>query len=201
MKKNVSESATGVVSYKREAEALLKSCPSLASFRRRRLFQVFLKMAVVGITFLSLTGYLYFDTRQVAIAVVGGAFTVFALYKIANPRKNFQRRCGTIREITFFQTRVNNKNGPINMYGAMMDAVVLIVSLETPTGRRYKIELENRFQDLIKTGDVLIQLPGVPHFINKSPSDLVICPYCGNIMPRDSEDCVGCGRENIYGRN
>ena len=200
MKKSVSESAAGAATYRREAEALLKSCPDLASFRRRRLLQVFLKMAVIGIALLALTGYLYFDTRQVAIAVVGGALTLFVLYKIANPCKNFQRRCGIVREITFFQTRVNNKNGPMHMYGAMMDAVVLIVSLETATGRRYKMELENRFQDLIKTGDVLIQMPGVPHFINKSPGDLVICPYCGNIMPREGGECVGCGRENIYGR-
>ena len=187
-------------SYKKEAEELLKRCPNLARIRKKRLFKIFFKTSIVCLAILGLTGYLYFSTHQVALAVVGVALAAYALYKTANPRKNLQRRYGRVEEIRFFQTRVVNKKGFMNSYTAMMDAVVLIVSLKAANGRRYKMELENRFQDVIKEGDVLIQLPGIPYFINKTPGDWVICPYCGNMMPRESEDCIGCGRENIYGR-
>ena len=201
MNHSASNPTPKIGSYKEEAETLLRRAPSLAKNRKKRLFTLFFKMALVGIAILGLTGYLYYSTHQIALAVVGVCLTVFALYKIADPRKHFIRRCGRVAAIQFFQTRVVNKNGFMNTYTAMMDAVVLIVSLEAANGRRYKLELENRFQDVIREGDVLIQLPGIPYFVSKTPCDLVVCPYCGNMMPRENEDCIGCGRENIYGRN
>ena len=197
----VSNSTKEIGFYKKEAEALLRNSPSLAKIRKKRIFKLFFKMSLVEIAILGLTGYLYYSTHQIALAVVGVGLALFALYKIADPRKNFKRRCGRVTEIKFFQTRVVNKNGFMNSYTAMMDAVVLIVSLEAANGRRYKLELENRFQDVIREGDVLIQLPGIPYFINKTPCDLVVCPYCGNMMPKENEDCIGCGRENVYAQD
>ena len=201
MKTSTFPSASGWGSYKQEASALLARYPDLRKARQKRLFKLFFKTFLVGVAILGLTGYLYYDTRQVALAVVGVALAVFALYKIADPRRNFKRRCGRVAEIQFFQTRVVNKNGFMNSYTAMMDAVLLVVWLESANGRRYKLELENRFQDVVRVGDVLIEMPGIPYFVNETSGDLIVCPFCGNMMPRKNKDCIGCGRPNIYAQN
>ena len=76
---------------KKEAEALLRNSPSLAKIRKKRIFKLFFKMSLVEIAILGLTGYLYYSTNQIALAVVGVGLVLFALYKIADPRKNFKR--------------------------------------------------------------------------------------------------------------
>ena len=187
--------------YKKEEGKVLRLHPELSKYRKKRLLKLYLKMLISGATILALTVFLYCQTPQIAIAVIGGLFALVGVYKIADPRKNFTKKCGKITKISLVQKRVNNKNGMQFSYTAMMDAVVLVVSIETPGGRRYEIELSDQYQPCIKEGDVLLRIPGVPYFIIPNPQEMVVCPYCGNIMPRENTNCVGCGQENIYVKN
>ena len=184
--------------YRQEACAVLTVYPALAAFRKKQLRKLWLKILLSSLLILGLTGYLYYETNQIALAVMGVALFAFSLYKTANPRRNFSRRCGVVREAAPTAKRVNNKNGFTFGYTAMMDAVVLVVLLEASNGRMHRMELGGQFESTIRKGDILLRLPGVPYPVTKTPGDIVICPYCGTIMPRENADCVGCGEGNIY---
>ena len=185
-------------SYKNEVAAFLEEQPGFAKYRKKRLLKLFFKMLFSTLAILALTVFLYFQTTQIAILIIGILLALFAVFKIADPRKNFSKQYGRITEISVVQKRVINKNGMMNSYTAMMDAIVLIVKLEAPSGREYKMELDDSYQNVIKVGDILLRLPGVPYPITRSPHEMVTCPCCGNIMPRETLNCVNCGCENIY---
>lgn len=188
-------------SYNSEIANIHNTHPELLQYRKKRLLKLCFKMFFLGLVILALFTFLYFQTQQIAIVIIGVLAALFCIYRIANPRKNFSKKYGKVTDISFVQKRVNNKNGMKYGYTAMTDTLVLVVSFESPDGKLHEMELSDQFKNCIKKDDVLLRIWGIPYPLIKGSNDMVVCPYCGNNILHKTTKCAGCGHDNIYFQN
>ncbi len=185
-----------MLSYRQASADFLRAHPELQRFRKKRLCWVIVKMCLSFIAVAAIAVFLYLQTPHVVILVLGAVIALAAAYRVGMPHRHFARRYATVEKIEYLEKRVSRKG---NIRG-MTDAIVLVADVKHTNGSMKKLEWPTLYDGVLRSGDTLLQIPGIPFLLTPTPHDKVICPFCGGVMPRDNDYCVECKRINMYDR-
>ena len=95
------------------------------------------------------------------------------------------------------QVRLMSNNGVSSRTATsthrMYQRALTVYTVQAPDGRRVTFEAEIRYERVYSVGDRVLRLPGMRLPVDLSPERYVLCPFCGNISPKENETCVECG--------
>lgn len=183
--------------YREKLAKLLQDNPNLKKYRRKKLIAFYFKLALIELAAVAAT--LYLDAYKIPIApVLGLIIAIGGPFLFLSPHKFFAtRKMGVIKAIEYEQRRViEGVTGKLT-YTDMKARTFLDCTIEDRNGRRSHFEVKQQYQKIYHIGDEVIGLLGVEYPINLTPHSFVLCPICGNMMPRENDDCVECGSKRI----
>ena len=74
----------------------------------------------------------------------------------------------------------------------MYQRAITVYTVQTPDGRTQTFEAEIRYENVFKNGEKVIRLPGMLYPVDLNPERFVLCPFCGNISPKENAVCIEC---------
>lgn len=185
-------------SYKYAKRRALEAYPALRRYRRERMLRILGKWLLWSLPVLALAVYMCIRYTHVAIPLIGAVIVFAVFWRTVAPLHNCKRFYGTITNLTAIVKRVRSNNGWVIVPTALTDSVVLVVTMQLPTGKTRNVEVNSRFEEVLEVGDELIYLPGLVHPIHLTPGLRNICPCCGDLVTKEFDRCPGCGKENVY---
>ena len=185
-----------MTNYSTERKLLFEENPDLRAYQRKKLIVFCFKLLLLEAIVILLSVYLMSYTES-AIAL-GVCFAVALPWWILKPQIVFGRSCiGTIKEVVSVSRRVTRDKGFAVFYTDTHSRTFIVCRVVTPQNRELEFEFSDQYENVYHKGDTVIKLPAVPYPINLTEHDWGLCPFCGNIMPKENDCCVECNANSI----
>lgn len=182
-------------SYRDVRQDLLKVEPRFQQIQRR---------AVLGFLLWTIP----LEALIVAFSIGAYALTPAALYigivlgicvlvwRLKAARLIGNRLYGTIVSQTR-EVRLMSNDGVSSRTGGsvhrMYQRALTVYTVQAPDGQNVTFTAEIRYERVFKNGEKVIRLPGMLYPVDLNPERYVLCPFCGNISPKENDLCIECG--------
>lgn len=182
------------MTYSEQKQMLLNHNPALASMIKRKQWTLVAKLILFEAPILAATVYLTTVTvSAIPIGVIIAALVAFFTLRAAGVfRPKFYGKIVSFeKESRLFAKDKTSRVGDF-YYGN-----VIIYTVENEMGKCARFEVAEKCARAYTVGDVVIRLPFVEYPIDLIRDDWEICPFCGNVFPKESEYCVECGAPKL----
>jgi len=180
--------------YHTEWHKLLRKNRDLSETKRKKVIFFFIKCALSELIWLAFSLYLHSRVPTVT-CIVFCIVMALILPLVFNPFKLFANdKHGKITSVKCEARNTGSKN---SMRG-IREYLVVVIEYDDEKGRSHDIDLPKMYEKCFFEGDLIILRDAFEYPINLTPHDNVVCPFCGNIMPRVNKECVECYKKNIY---
>ena len=182
--------------FKTERKALLDRNPHLKAYQRKKLLFFCAKFLLFEAAVISLTIYLASYTES---AVVLGAFFAIVLpWWVLKPQRVFGKTgVGEIKEIVRVSKRVTREKGLAVFYTDMHYRTFIICRMINDKGREVEFEFPEQCEPVFHAGDKIIKLSAIKYPIILTDHSWCMCPFCGNVFPKENDHCIQCNAEPI----
>ena len=185
-----------MTSFRMARKTVLEQNDHLKAYQRKKLMSFFIKLFVIEAIIVLFSLYLKNYTK-IAL-VLGGVLAMLLPCWILKPQQFFGKcGLGRISEVANVSKRVARQNGVVVFYTDMHYRTFVVCRVELPNGRTLEYEYDKCYEPAFFKEDTLLVLPGIKHPINLTKHDWVVCPFCGNVMPCENEECISCGAKAI----
>ena len=174
--------------YKRIRRALLKQSPR---FKRTQIL-ILLRFLIPLLLLIALVAlFIYQASIITAVALpVAAVLAAWGFWWLNRRYRLFGWRIyGTVTDV---EKEIRWVNSPKNIY-RMVEKTFVILSVTTPKGKIKKIDLPYCYLRVFPKGDKILRMVGMQYPVDLTPEDFLICPFCGNVFPKENTYCVGCG--------
>ena len=166
--------------------------PHVLAYRNKRRAamagKVLILLLIIGA--ISLTSLARYASPLLGIPV----FLVLAglLFK---PWRLFDRRfAGRIVSIAHEHCRESINKSPVDIRYVNQRVVThMICQVKGENGKNYSFRVEEKYEEVYHVGDFVMKISGIDFPINLTAHDIVVCPKCGTLYPRENKQCVGAG--------
>lgn len=186
--------------YSERVKSLLRKNPQLSEAINKRKRAFFIKTVITELLIIALCVYVYtelslYSAANTYVVFIVGAFLCLAAPLLFNPIGTFKNeKYGIVKRAEVRSCFVKRPGTARGMMNSLVYTVTVLDEKEFTTD----LDLPKHHEKCFFEGDEVVMLDALAYPINLTEHENVACPFCGNVMPLQNRDCLGCGRHNIY---
>lgn len=174
--------------YKHIRQALIAHYPDFQKKQRQLFWAFFLKVFLVEALVIIFAIGSYKISLGAACSCIAAGILLFGV--LLKKSKFFRYRF--LGEVTAV-SRASHMTALKGYTKAMREQVFTTFTVTTENGNKMEIELPVPYEKVFKKGDRIIRFSGMDFPVDLKPEEFLICPFCGNIFPKENKVCVECG--------
>ena len=183
--------------YAKEREALFRQNPCLRSHQRTIFARFFVEILLLETLVAAFALYLWKYTELAPFLWIGLAAVL--PWVVLKPQKLFGKvGIFQITDVKLIPRYITLKKGIVTTFADKGFRNFVVYHTVSAKGHKRKFEYEGRYARAYEKGDMLIILPGIAYPINLTARNWIVCPFCGNVMPKENKECVGCGAKSVH---
>lgn len=187
--------------YKTARDMLLRKYPVIKATQNRKTLRFLLVLisleALIAI-------FAFFGAKITPIApysALGIGLAMFAVFLYRFLKTNAPIY-GTVTDSHRIIHGVHRNGGGVVRYAMDMKSQEFTVfSIASPSGKIHESEMETAYESFFKKGDRIIRLSGMRYPVKLTHGELLICPFCGDLFPGETEHCKTCGKPAFSVKN
>ena len=180
--------------YQTEWNKILRKNRAISEIKKKKITFFFIKCALFELLWLAFSLYLYSRIPEIA-SIVFCIVIALLIPLIFNPFKTFANdKHGKITSVKCEERIAKSKNS----IKGIRTYLAIVIEYTDEKGNIRSIELPKAYEKCFFNGDLILLRDTFEYPFNLTPHDNIVCPFCGNIMPRINKECVECYNKNIY---
>ena len=172
--------------------SLIEKNQYIKKYQRKVLLSFFLKLALIEIVIIAMI--VLPKNITVYEILFGTGIAIFVPYFLLKPKKVFGgTKTGTIANIAYITHKPPRADRiAVDFLNAQLVSFIECTVVDE-NEEKWTFKLEQRYDKIYHAGDEVVYPGFVKYPINLTSHEFVLCPFCGNIMPRPVTHCVECG--------